>query len=127
MNAQGADQAERGSGTVPAHPDRPSPRNENPPAPTPHPARSSPPPIAVITGPTAVGKTEIGVLVAEALGTEIVNADSMQVYREMHAGTAKPTPEERARVPHHLVEVASVRDVFTVADFKELAITSCTG
>ncbi|HOQ28089.1 MAG TPA: tRNA (adenosine(37)-N6)-dimethylallyltransferase MiaA [Armatimonadota bacterium] len=122
MNAQGAGQAEHGSGKVPAHPEGPSSRSENTPAPAPHPERSSPPTIAVITGPTAVGKTEIGVLVAEALGTEIVNADSMQVYREMHAGTAKPTAEERARVPHHLVDVASVRDVFTVADFKELAI-----
>ncbi|MBI3944840.1 MAG: tRNA (adenosine(37)-N6)-dimethylallyltransferase MiaA, partial [Armatimonadetes bacterium] len=77
---------------------------------------------AVLTGPTAVGKTEVGLLVAEALGAEILNADSMQVYREMEAGTAKPSPEERARVPHHLVEIVSVARVFTVADFRERAL-----
>jgi tRNA dimethylallyltransferase len=85
-------------------------------------SRESQPPVAILTGPTGVGKTEVGVLVAEALGTEIINADSMQVYREMHAGTAKPSPAEQARVPHHLVDVTSVAEVFTVADFRALAI-----
>ncbi|HEX3000352.1 MAG TPA: tRNA (adenosine(37)-N6)-dimethylallyltransferase MiaA [Armatimonadota bacterium] len=88
--------------------------------PSEEPAQSRP--VAVITGPTAVGKTEVGVLVAEALGTEIISADSMQVYREMQAGTAKPSPEERARVPHHLVDVASVNEIFTVASFRALAL-----
>jgi len=97
-----------------------SPRSHTPTLPHSHtPTR---PPLAVLTGPTGVGKTEVGVLVAERLGTEIINADSMQVYREMQAGTAKPSPEERARVPHHLVEVASVAEVFTVARFRELAL-----
>ena len=78
--------------------------------------------LPILTGPTGVGKTEVGVLVAAALGAEIINADSMQVYREMHAGTAKPSPEERARVPHHMVDVASVERIFTVADFAALAL-----
>lgn len=82
----------------------------------------TPPPLAILTGPTAVGKTEVGVLVAEALDTEIINADSMQVYREMNAGTAKPSAEEQARIPHHLVDIVSVENVFTVANFRERAL-----
>lgn len=63
------------------------------------------PRILVLTGPTAAGKTGIGVDLAEKLGAEIVSADSQQVYRFMDVGTAKPTAEERARVPHHLIDV----------------------
>jgi tRNA dimethylallyltransferase len=62
--------------------------------------------VAVLVGPTAVGKTGVALDLASALGAEIVNADSMQVYQELDIGTAKPTPLERARVPHHLVDVA---------------------
>src|SRR5512135_2433447 len=62
--------------------------------------------VAVLVGPTAVGKTGAALSLAEALGAEIVNADSLQVYRELDVGTAKPTAAERARVPHHLVDVA---------------------
>ncbi len=57
-------------------------------------------------GPTAVGKTGAALELAERLQAEIVNADSLQVYRELSIGTAKPTPAERARVPHHLIDVA---------------------
>ena len=63
--------------------------------------------VAVLLGPTAVGKTGAALALAARLGAEIVNADSLQVYRELDIGTAKPTPEERARVPHHLVDVAA--------------------
>jgi tRNA dimethylallyltransferase len=63
--------------------------------------------VAVLIGPTAVGKTGAALALAERLGAEIVNADSLQVYRELAIGTAKPTLEERSRVPHHLVDVAA--------------------
>src|SRR5919197_1875624 len=59
----------------------------------------------VLTGPTGCGKTALGVELAERLGAEIVSMDSMAVYRGMDVGTAKPGPEERRRVPHHLVDV----------------------
>jgi tRNA dimethylallyltransferase len=64
-------------------------------------------PVVVVTGPTASGKTGLGIAIAERFGGEIVNADSMQVYRYMDIGTAKPTLEERARVPHHLFDIVN--------------------
>jgi tRNA dimethylallyltransferase len=73
--------------------------------------------IAVLVGPTAVGKTEVALEVAGALGAQIVNADSMQVYRELDIGTAKPTPAERARVPHHLVDVAGPEESYDAARY----------
>lgn len=78
--------------------------------------------IAILTGPTAVGKTEIAVDVARALGTEILSADSMQVYRRMEAGTAKPSQEQRAAVPHHLIDFVDPAEPFTVADYRDAAI-----
>lgn len=77
--------------------------------------------VAAIVGPTAVGKTEIAVTVAERLGAEIVSADSMQLYRGMDAGTAKPTPEQRRRVPHHLVDAFPASHELTVAEFQARA------
>jgi tRNA dimethylallyltransferase len=74
-------------------------------------------PIRVIAGPTAVGKTAVGIELAERLCGEILSADSRQVYRGMTIGTSKPTPEEQARVPHHLLDVADPRDHYTAADF----------
>jgi len=62
-------------------------------------------PLIVLTGPTASGKSQAALELAERFGGEIVNADSMQVYRFLDVGTAKPTPAERARVPHHLFDV----------------------
>src|SRR5439155_1221691 len=79
-------------------------------------------PLAVLTGPTAVGKTEVAVAVAERLGAEIVCADAMQIYRRMEAGTAKPTAEQRARVPHHLVDFVDPAVEFTVADYRAAAL-----
>src|SRR5205823_3336291 len=74
-----------------------------------------------IVGPTAAGKSEAGITVAEEIGAEIVSVDSMLVYRGMDVGTAKPTPAERARVPHHLIDVAEPSDRFTVARYRAAA------
>jgi tRNA dimethylallyltransferase len=64
-------------------------------------------PVVVVTGPTATGKTPLAIALAHRFGGEILNADSMQVYRFMDIGTAKPTPEQRAEVPHHLLDVVT--------------------
>jgi tRNA dimethylallyltransferase len=77
--------------------------------------------IYIIVGPTAVGKTEISLAIAEEVGAEIISADSMQVYRGMDIGTAKPTPRERARVPHHLIDVADPKEEFSAGRFVQLA------
>lgn len=77
--------------------------------------------LAAIVGPTAVGKSEAAVEVAEALGAEIVSVDSMQSYRGMDAGTAKPSPRLTERVPHHLVDVFDPADEVTVAEFQRAA------
>jgi len=71
----------------------------------------------VLVGPTAVGKTGVALDLASALGSEIVNADSMQVYRELDIGTAKPTLAERARVSHHLVDVADPDEPYDAARY----------
>ena len=74
-------------------------------------------PVLVIAGPTASGKTSIAVEVAKAVGAEIVGADSMQVYRGLDIGTAKPTPKELSGVPHHLIDVAEPDEPFDVARY----------
>ena len=80
------------------------------------------PPLLAIVGPTASGKTELAIEVADRLGgAEIVCADSTTVYRGMDVGTAKPAPEERARVPHRLIDVAEPTEYFTVARYQRLA------
>lgn len=76
------------------------------------------PRITVIVGPTAVGKTAVAVKLAENFGGEIVNADSMQVYRMMDIGTAKPTADELSRVPHHLIDIVGPDKDYTAADFR---------
>jgi tRNA dimethylallyltransferase len=68
---------------------------------------AQPMPVVVVTGPTASGKTSLGIEIARRFGGEIVNSDSMQVYRYMDIGTAKPSPEERATVPHHLFDIVN--------------------
>lgn len=73
-------------------------------------------------GPTASGKSEAALLVAERVGAEIVSVDSMQVYRGMDIGTAKPTAEDQARVPHHMIDLADPSDPYTVADFQAAGI-----
>ncbi|HUU53335.1 MAG TPA: tRNA (adenosine(37)-N6)-dimethylallyltransferase MiaA [Armatimonadota bacterium] len=77
--------------------------------------------LLAIVGPTATGKSEAGMLLAEALAGEIVSADSMQVYRGMDIGTAKPTLEQRARVPHHLIDIIDPDEPFSVADYQARA------
>jgi tRNA dimethylallyltransferase len=79
------------------------------------------PPILVILGPTASGKSALADELARQTGAEILSVDSMQVYRGMDIGTAKPTATERARVQHHLIDVADPNQLFTVARFVELA------
>lgn len=79
------------------------------------------PEIAVLTGPTASGKTETALLLAEALDAEIVSADSMAIYRGMDAGTAKPSSQQRERAPHHLIDVADPCSPLTVAGYRRLA------
>lgn len=78
----------------------------------------------MLVGPTAAGKTDVAVELAERIGGEIVNADSMQVYRGMDIGTAKPDPEARARVPFHVLDVARPDQPFTVADWRAHAETA---
>ena len=75
------------------------------------------PKIVVITGPTASGKTALGVALAQRLGGEVVSADSMQIYRGMDIGTAKPTPEEMQGVPHHLIDVREPWQPYSAAEF----------
>lgn len=79
------------------------------------------PPVIVILGPTATGKSALGLEVAERIGGEIVNADALQVYRGLDVGTAKPTAEERARVPHHLVDALEPTERFSAGEFSRRA------
>jgi tRNA dimethylallyltransferase len=78
-------------------------------------------PFLALVGPTASGKTEAGILVGEALGAEILSIDSMLVYRGMDVGTAKPTAEQRARIPHHLLDLVEPSEAFSVAAFQAAA------
>lgn len=80
--------------------------------------------LLVLCGPTAAGKSAAAIALARRVGGEVVNADSRNVYRGLDIGTAKPTPAERAGVPHHLVDVADPREVFTVADYQRLALAA---
>jgi len=77
--------------------------------------------VLVLAGPTAVGKTKLGIALAEALGGEVVSADSRQVYKYMDIGTAKPTPEQRARVPHHMIDLVLPDEYFSAGRYASLA------
>ncbi len=79
------------------------------------------PELLVITGPTATGKTALGVRLAELLGGEVVGADSMQIYRGMDVGTAKPTPQEMRGVRHHMIDVAEPAERFSAAKYAAMA------
>ncbi len=74
-----------------------------------------------ITGPTASGKTALSIALARRLDTEIISSDSMQIYRGMDIGTAKPTPEEQQAVPHHLIDILEPNEPFSVARYLEYA------
>ena len=78
-------------------------------------------PVVAVVGPTASGKTDLSLDLAEALGGEIVNTDAMQVYRGMDIGTAKLPEVDRRGVPHHLLDTLTVRDPLTVAEFQQQA------
>jgi tRNA dimethylallyltransferase len=91
------------------------------PADSPAPQEPSLPPLVAVVGPTAVGKTALAVHLAEAVGGEIVSADSRQVYRGMDVGTAKATKEEQARVPHHLTDVVDPDQTLGLGQFQEMA------
>jgi tRNA dimethylallyltransferase len=82
---------------------------------------SNKPFLILIVGPTAVGKTELAIQLAERLNGEIVSVDSRLFYRGMDIGTAKPTPEEQARVPHHLIDVADPDEILSLAVFQQKA------
>ena len=77
--------------------------------------------ICIILGPTAAGKSAAALEVARRSGAEIISADSMQVYRGMDIGTAKPSPAERKRVPHHLVDIRDPWESFSTSQYVELA------
>ena len=81
--------------------------------------------IAVV-GPTASGKSALALLLAERFGGEIVSCDSMQIYRGMDIGTAKPTPEERRRVPHHMIDILDPDEPYSAADYGDEAARVAT-
>ena len=81
-------------------------------------------PLICIVGPTAVGKTEIAIQLAQHLDAEIVSLDSRQIYRGMDIGTAKPTPDQQRAVPHHLIDCVEVDQPFSVAEYQRLANTA---
>lgn len=85
----------------------------------------SAPKVVVVAGPTATGKTALGILLAQRLGGEIVSADSMQVYRRMDVGTAKATPQERAAARHHMLDVAEPWENYSVSRYVEEAGRCC--
>ncbi|MHC3835293.1 tRNA (adenosine(37)-N6)-dimethylallyltransferase, partial [Streptococcus thermophilus] len=73
--------------------------------------------LIVVAGPTAVGKTALGIELAERFNGEIVSGDSQQVYRQLNIGTAKATPEEQAAAVHHLIDVRDVDESYSAYDF----------
>jgi tRNA dimethylallyltransferase len=91
------------------------------------PAFASRPPLVIVLGPTAVGKTELAIRLAERVGGEIVSADSRLFYRGMDIGTAKPTLEEQQRVPHHLIDVAEPDESWSLAVFQQRAREAISG
>ena len=78
-------------------------------------------PLIILTGPTAVGKTALSINLAKAVNGEIISADSMQIYKEMNIGTAKPTVEEMQGIPHYMLDFVLPSERYSVADFKEAA------
>lgn len=81
--------------------------------------------VIVLAGPTATGKSQLAMELAESLEGEIITADSMQVYKGMDIGTAKANLEERKRIPHHLIDIRQVTDIFNVVDFYYEARQAC--
>lgn len=77
------------------------------------------PNVIVVVGPTASGKTSLGIQIAKALDGEIVSADSMQIYKGLNVGTAKATEEEQKEIQHHLIDICDIEEKFSVAEYKE--------
>ena len=88
----------------------------------PIPRRGNAPLLITVVGPTAIGKTELAIRIAEALETEVISSDSRQFYREIPIGTAQPTAEERAAAPHHFVDFLSVTDDYSSGRFESEAV-----
>ncbi len=84
-------------------------------------------PLVVLVGPTASGKTSLALRLAEEFNGEIVSCDSVAVYREMEIGTAKPTREERALIPHHMIDIAWPNESCTAGDYSRQAREAVTG
>lgn len=82
------------------------------------------PPLIVVAGPTAVGKTDLGIALARQFAGEVVNADSRYLYRGLDIGVAKPTLAERQGVPHHLIDILDPEETMTLARFQDLAMTA---
>ena len=82
------------------------------------------PRVIVIVGPTASGKTAASIALAKRIGGEIISADSMQIYRHMNIGTAKPTLEEREGIPHYLFDVVEPEETFNVTRYQKMALTA---
>ena len=82
---------------------------------------SKKPKVIIIGGPTGIGKTAVAIRIAQRFGGEIVNADSMQIYRKMDTGTAKPTPKEQALVKHHLIDIINPDQPFDAVRFSDMA------
>lgn len=80
------------------------------------------PKIIVIYGPTASGKTALSIELAKELGTEIISADSRQIYRHMNIGTGKVTEEEKQNIPHHMLDVIDPTEKFSVVDFVSMSL-----
>jgi tRNA dimethylallyltransferase len=93
----------------------------------PSPSKTRKPLLIAVVGPTAVGKTEIAIQLAERIGGEIVSADSRLLYRGMDIGTAKPSAADRARVPHHLIDVADPDETWSLAVFQQTAAKAIAG
>ena len=84
-----------------------------------------PPEVVVITGPTATGKTALGAALAREIGGEVVSADSMQIYKYMDIGTAKPLADEMMGVPHHMLDFVDPRENYSAARYVEDASQVC--
>jgi tRNA dimethylallyltransferase len=88
------------------------------------PLDSAKPKVIIICGPTSIGKTTVGIHLAVKFGGEVIGADSMQIYRHMDIGTAKPTLEERRRVPHHMIDIVDPDESFDAVQFSAGARTT---
>jgi tRNA dimethylallyltransferase len=78
-------------------------------------------PLVAIVGPTASGKSELALFIAESFSGEIVNYDSLQIFQQLDIGTAKPTPQERQRVPHHMIDIRQPTEIYTAGDYQREA------